>query len=94
VAAWLPAAAPAVFLALAVLYSRFSGNDKAPMLVLLVLAGNALLVLALLVAACMGHGPYPWRRAGVAALPLLYAAIVVVLARLGWVDPAPLLGFR
>lgn len=83
-----------MFLALAVLYSRFSGNDKAPMLVLLVLAGNALLVLALLGAAYMGHGPYPWRRAGVAALPLLYAAIVVVLARLGWVDPAPLLGFR
>jgi len=92
--AWLPAGVPAVFLALAVLYSKFSGNDKAPLLVLLVLAANALLVLALLVAAGMGLGPTPWRRAGMAALPLLYAAIVVVLARLGWVDSGPLLGFR
>ena len=91
---WFPAAAPAVLLALAVLFSRFSGNDKAPFLVLLILALNAIFVLVLILLACMGNGSYAWRRIGVAALPLLYAVVVVVLARHGWVDSALLLGFR
>jgi hypothetical protein len=93
-ALWLPAAAPSVLLALAVLYSRFSGNDKAPFLVLLVLAIDAVLALVLVAQAIGGQGVHGWRRAGVAVLPLLYAAVVVVLARRGWIDMAWFLGFR
>jgi hypothetical protein len=91
---WFPAAAPSVLLALAVLYSRFSGNDKAPFLVLLVLAIDAVLVLVLAVLAAHGQSLRGWRRAGVAVLPLLYAGVVVVLARRGWIDMAWFLGFR
>jgi len=91
---WFPAAAPSVLLALAVLYSRFSGNDKAPFLVLLVLAIDAVLVLVLAVLAAQGPSLRGWRRAGVATLPLVYAALVMVLARQGWLDMAWFLGFR
>lgn len=90
------AGAPAMVLALAVLYSLLSGNDKAPFIVLFVLALNAVVVLALVVAACMAQalGPHAWLRIGVAAAPLIYAAMVILLARNGWLDSAPLLGFR
>lgn len=85
---------PAACLALAVLFSRFSGNDKAPFVVLLVLALNAGFVAYLLVhAAVARHGP-AWLNAALAALPLLYALLVVLMARHGWVDSSVFLGFR
>lgn len=92
-ARWLAAAA-SVLLVLSVLYSRLSGNDKAPFLVLTVLALTAVLVLALLVRALLQQGAHAWRSVGVAALPLVYAAVAIVLARHGWVDLMSLLGFR
>lgn len=90
----LPGFAPAMLLALAVLHTRLSGNDKAPFLVLLVLAIDAVWVLVLLVRALGGRDPYAARHLVFALLPLLYAALVVTLARLGLVDSALFLGFR
>lgn len=94
-AAGLPLLAP-VLLAAAVLGSRLSGNDKAAWLVLAALAGIALLLLAALAALLLVP---PWRPkarallAGCAA-SLGYAALVLLLARQGWIDALPWLGFR
>lgn len=85
---------PAALLALAVLYSRFSGNDKAPILILFVLVLDAVFVLAFVVRGIVGNGSGAWRCAGFAALPLLYAGIVLALARHSLVDSAVLLGIR
>lgn len=93
---WILAAAPAVALVAAVLYCQFSGNDKAPFLVLTVLALNATLLVAFVAATFVSgtRRPQAWLQCGVAAAPLIYAAIVILLARMGWVDSLPLLGFR
>ena len=86
--------APAVYLAPAVLHSRLSGNDKAPFVVLLVLALDAAFVLVRVAQAWGGSGAGAWRGAGVAALPLLYAVVIMLLARQGVLDPAVFLGIR
>lgn len=89
----LAAAAPLLLL-VGVLYARCSGNDKAPFVVIGVLALTAVLALALLLRALMEGSLHAWRSAALAALPLLYAAIAIALARQGWVDLMSFLGFR
>ncbi len=87
---------PAAAFAVVVIGARLSGNDKAPFLVLLALVLLVLVLIAALVAALRG-GPAAstaWSLAAGAALPLGYAALVVVLARWHLIDPLNWLGFR
>ncbi|QNA89852.1 hypothetical protein G4G28_17610 [Massilia sp. Dwa41.01b] len=76
------------------LYSHFSGNDKAAFLVLFVLALDAVWVLILLARALGGRAPGALRHLRLAILPVLYGMVVLTLARLGLVDQALFLGFR
>lgn len=87
---------PAIVLAGAVFLARTSGNDKAPFIVLAVLALLALgLAGALLVFLFSGlsHPHAGWLAAGL-LVPLVYAALVLLLTRAGLADPLPWLGFR
>ena len=87
---------PSLRLAAAIVGARLSGNDKAPYLVLAVLLGLVLLLGAALVMALLGGAARA--AAGPLALavtyPLLYAAIVIVLARAQLIDSLHWLGFR
>jgi hypothetical protein len=88
--------APSAALAITVLISASSGNDKSPFLVLLVLGAIAIVLIAAIVGSVVGgssnHNAHALALG--AALPLVYAIGVVVLARQGWLDPALFLGFR
>lgn len=87
---------PSLLLAVAIVLARVSGNDKAPFLVLLALGGLGLLMVGALVvvvfSALARHAAWPLLLG--TALPLAYAAIVIVLARLHLIDPLHWLGFR
>ena len=87
---------PSLLLATAVVFSRLSGNDKSPFIVLLVLAMLALLLLAALVVTVYSwslHGKAPWLALGTAC-PLIYAGIVIALSQKGFIDSLTWLGFR
>lgn len=87
---------PSLILALAVLAARASGNDKAPFLVLAVLALTALVGLGALLLALRGGLAMPkalYLCLG-SLLPLLYAVLVVVLSRRHIIDSLNWLGFR
>ena len=88
--------APSAALAVTVIFSRWSGNDKSPFLVLLVLGLIALMLLVALSTVLMGGAGRARAQtlAFGALVPLLYAGIVIALSRRGWVDPEPFLGFR
>lgn len=94
--AWLLAFSPSGLLAAAILYGRWSGNDKAPFLVI----GAVLLGLAIAAVVVAGGllgrdtAPRWWTRCAVAASPILYVGLVVVFARRGWIDSLGWLGFR
>jgi len=78
-----------------VVFSRLSGNDKSPFIVLLVLAMLALLLLAALVVIVYTwslHGKAPWLALGTAC-PLIYAGIVIALSRQDLIDSLTWLGF-
>jgi hypothetical protein len=86
---------PSLVLVVAVLGARMSGNDKSPFLVLAVLALMAIFCLAALVLALRGPAGSraTWLCLGT-FLPLLYAVVVVVLARRHVIDSLNWLGFR
>lgn len=75
-----------IFIA-AIFHSRFSGNDKAPVLVLYTLA---IAFIAFVFLASKKR----WKFAIASALPLIYFFLVVILSRLGWIDPMKYIGFR
>ena len=71
------------------------GNDKAPLLVIAVsflslIAGFAYFLVALLGT----HRKVNLTRASISLVPFSATAILVVLARAGFVDTLPILGFR
>ncbi|MDE1949080.1 MAG: hypothetical protein KGL43_05735 [Burkholderiales bacterium] len=88
--------APSAILAVAIVVARTSGNDKAPFVVLSVLALLALLfAVSLLAAVAGGFSDGTARRLLLgSACPLVYAAAVIALSRMNLVDPLPWLGFR
>ena len=87
---------PSLILVAAVLGARVSGNDKSPFLVLAVLALMVIFCLGALAVAL--RGGLAGRRAMWLCLgtflPLLYAVVVVVLARRHVIDSMNWLGFR
>lgn len=82
----LPLVANLTFI-MAILFSRFSGNDKAPALVLYAVAIALFIFIFLLIRE-------QWRLSLVAALPLVYFFSVIMLSRHGWIDSISFIGFR
>lgn len=79
---------PTIAFVLAVMGARFSGNDKAPFLVMLVLVLNLLWVVAM---------PVLRKKIKfvlIAAVPLIYTAAVIGLSRCCGLDTMIFLGFR
>jgi hypothetical protein len=86
---------PTTMLILAVVYSQISGNDKAPFIVLSVLGINAVLLVLSAAAFITGiRQSQTWIQFGYIAAPTIYAVLVILMARLGWVNSSLLLGFR
>lgn len=86
-------AAPVLALTGAVLYSQLSGNDKAPFLVLGVLALNFVAFLIYAAGFIAGYRQFRTHLV-ISALTFLYAVFVIAAARQGWIDSFPLLGIR
>lgn len=91
---WL---APSALLAVSIMAANVSGNDKAPWLVLALLAALALLFCAAGFALTLGGG----KRAGWlkpmcwgSFLPLAYTGAVLILARFEVIDSIAWLGLR
>lgn len=89
----LIAIAPALMLMASILTSIVSGNDKAPFLVIGVLALN--LVMMLFYGICIAAGRHVYKLHVMANLvPLTYAAMVIFASRQGWIDSFWFLGLR
>lgn len=89
----LIAIAPALMLIASILISLFSGNDKAPFLVMGVLALN--LALLIVYGLCMAAGRRRCKlHITINAAILIYAVIVIIAARQGWIDSFWFLGLR
>ena len=71
----------------AILFCYFSGNDKAPYLVLTAAGVSFVVALGFFLRR-------RWKAALAIAVPALYTGLVIVLARQGLVDSQVFLGFR
>lgn len=89
----LIAIAPALMLMASILTSLVSGNDKAPFLVIGVLALNLPLMIVYGIGIVSGNRAYKPHITVNAAI-LVYAAAVILAARQGWIDSFLFLGLR
>ncbi|MBY0414053.1 MAG: hypothetical protein K2Q18_07800 [Bdellovibrionales bacterium] len=71
----------------AIVTCKYSGNDKAPLVVLAALV----LVIIMTFIVLLGR---KWKMAVVTATPVFYFIIVLAFARMSMVDPEIFLGFR
>jgi hypothetical protein len=85
--AWVPS----LLLVLTLAVIHLSGNDKAPALLLVPLLSSLLIGIILIIQL---RDQDRWRRVIVAMLPWAYVVVVVLLARVGWIDSKVFLGFR
>src|SRR4051812_23176540 len=86
---------PSLMLALAIVGVHLSGNDKAPVLVLIaLLLGSGISLIMFTMAFVRSRFRDLWLPCLTTLLPWVYVLGVIVLARAGLVDPIYLLGFR
>ncbi len=83
---FLPAASNLFFVA-ALFYCHFSGNDKAPFVMI------SSIFLTLIFSAFLATNRL-WMATFLAGVPAIYFALVVLLTRAGWIDSKVFLGFR
>jgi hypothetical protein len=92
---WIVAIVPSLLLALAIASVHFSGNDKAPIYVLIaLLLGSGISIVLFTLAFLRRPSRSLWPMCLMTLLPWIYVLGAIALSRAGLVDSIFLLGFR